>query len=162
MNNIGIKVKNRREELMMTQEELARLTGYKHKSSINKIEAGLRDIPRKNINRFAEALNISVEWLICDESTMSSDDADFIKSLPLLHPKQELPPELEAINILLKAAGKQIIKVDGNYFFDECGMLTAEEVNELLNSVVLSVKNAADALIARKTQEIIKVFISKK
>lgn len=158
MNNIGIKVKNRREELMMTQEELAKLTGYKHKSSINKIEAGLRDIPRKTLNRFAEALNVSVEWLICDESTMTSEDADFVKSLPPLHSKQELPPELEAVNVLLEAAGKQIIKVDDSYYFDECGMLTAEEVNELLNGIVLSVKNVADALVARKTQEVRNFF----
>ena len=158
MNNIGIKIKNRREELMMTQEELAKLTGYKHKSSINKIEAGLRDIPRKTLNSFAEALNVSVEWLLCDESAMISEDADFVKSLPHLHPKQELPPELEAVNILLEAAGKQIIKVDGSYYFDECGMLTTEEVNELLNSIVLSVKNATDVLVARKTQELRSFF----
>lgn len=38
---IGQRVKIRREELGMSQEELATKVGYKSKSSINKIELGL-------------------------------------------------------------------------------------------------------------------------
>ena len=67
---IGEKVKRRREELKISQEELAKIVGYKHKSSVNKIEVGERDIPRKYINSFAKALNVSVEWLLaCDDVT---------------------------------------------------------------------------------------------
>ncbi len=57
--NIGDYVKTRRTELDMTQDELAALVGYKHKTSINKIELGLSDVPRSRIPAFAEALRVS-------------------------------------------------------------------------------------------------------
>ncbi|MBR3238814.1 MAG: helix-turn-helix transcriptional regulator [Oscillospiraceae bacterium] len=57
--NIGDYVKTRRTELDMTQDELAALVGYKHKTSINKIELGLSDVPRSRIPAFASALRVS-------------------------------------------------------------------------------------------------------
>lgn len=57
--NIGDYVKTRRIELDMTQDELAALVGYKHKTSINKIELGLSDVPRSRIPAFASALRVS-------------------------------------------------------------------------------------------------------
>ena len=57
--NIGDYVKARRTELDMTQDELATLVGYKHKTSINKIELGLSDVPRSRIPAFAAALRVS-------------------------------------------------------------------------------------------------------
>ena len=41
---IGDKIKERRESLELTQEELAKRIGYKSKSTINKIEMGINDI----------------------------------------------------------------------------------------------------------------------
>mgnify|MGYP000299656556 CR=1 FL=1 len=46
MDNLGQKIKKRREELGLSQEDLAKILGYKHKSSINKIELGAADVPR--------------------------------------------------------------------------------------------------------------------
>ena len=57
MNHIGIRIKQRREELNMTQEELANKLGYKSKSTINKIEAGINDIVQSKVFSFAEALD---------------------------------------------------------------------------------------------------------
>ena len=51
-------IRKRREELGLTQDELARLTGYKSRSSINKIEQGENDLPRQKVELFAEALRI--------------------------------------------------------------------------------------------------------
>ena len=45
MSNIGNNIKARRTALKMTQEELAAKMGYKSKSTINKIELGINDIP---------------------------------------------------------------------------------------------------------------------
>ena len=53
---VGERVKSRRTELRMTQEELARKLGYKSKASINKIELGVQDLPQKKIAAFAKAL----------------------------------------------------------------------------------------------------------
>jgi repressor LexA len=55
--NIGENIRRRREALGLTQEELAVRLGYKSKSSINKIEMGINDLPQKKIVKFAQALN---------------------------------------------------------------------------------------------------------
>ena len=59
MNGLGDKIKQKREELGLSQEELARILGYKHKSSINKIELGLADVPRAKVPAFAKALGMT-------------------------------------------------------------------------------------------------------
>lgn len=54
--NIGEIIKERREELGMSQEELAIKLGYKSRSSINKIERDGRGLPQKKIKAIADAL----------------------------------------------------------------------------------------------------------
>lgn len=49
-------IKARRKAAKMTQEELARLTGYTDRSSIARIEKGEIDLPQSKIAQFAEAL----------------------------------------------------------------------------------------------------------
>lgn len=56
MSTVGDNILNRRKELGLTQEELAKRMGYKSKSTINKIEMGINDIPQGKIVKFAEAL----------------------------------------------------------------------------------------------------------
>lgn len=60
---LGKKVKQRRIELGLTQEELAKKMGYSSRVSINKIEMG-RPISQKIISRLATALNVSVPYLM--------------------------------------------------------------------------------------------------
>ncbi len=64
MLEIGKKIKQRREELGMTQEELAEKTGYKDRSSINKIEKGGNNLPQTKIVAFAQALNTTPSYLM--------------------------------------------------------------------------------------------------
>lgn len=61
---IGDKIKKRRLELGLTQEELAKKLGYKHKSSINKIELNQNDIRQSKVAAFAVALDTSVAYLM--------------------------------------------------------------------------------------------------
>lgn len=61
---IGEKIKNRRIELNMTQEELALKMGYKSKSTINKIELGINDIPLSKVEDFAKALSVTTSYLM--------------------------------------------------------------------------------------------------
>ena len=67
-------IRARREELGMSQEELARLTGYTSRSSIAKIEKGDVDLPLSKIKLFAEALDVSPSELMGD--TWESDILD--------------------------------------------------------------------------------------
>lgn len=56
MSTIGDNILRVRKRLGLTQEELAKRLGYKSKSTINKIELGINDIPQSKIVKFAEAL----------------------------------------------------------------------------------------------------------
>lgn len=64
MANIGQKIKERRIALGMTQEDLAFKMGYKSKSTINKIELGINDIPQSKIMQFASVLHTTVAYLM--------------------------------------------------------------------------------------------------
>ena len=61
---IGDMIKKRREELGMTQEELAEKLGYKSRSSINKIESGINDLPQSKIVEFAKVLKTTPSYLM--------------------------------------------------------------------------------------------------
>lgn len=60
---IGEKIKERRLALNMTQDQLAKMTGYKSRSSIQKIETS-RDSPMKKVRKFAKVLDLSVSYLM--------------------------------------------------------------------------------------------------
>lgn len=61
------RIRNRRKELGMTQDELAKLTGYNDRSSIAKIEAKKADLSQSKIIAFAEALKVSTSYLMDGE-----------------------------------------------------------------------------------------------
>lgn len=61
--NIGDKIRQRRIELDMTQDELAKKCGYKSRSSIQKIECS-RDLPLKKVQEFAKYLDLPVSYLM--------------------------------------------------------------------------------------------------
>ena len=72
MANIGKRIKERREELGLSQEELAQKLGYKNKSTIAKIEAGVNDIVLSKVVTFAKALETTLGYLMgWDESSES-------------------------------------------------------------------------------------------
>lgn len=74
MSNIGNLIKKRRIDLGMTQDELAEKTGYKTRSSINKIEKGCNDIPRNKIEIFARALNVPQSFFLNENTELPLSD----------------------------------------------------------------------------------------
>lgn len=66
------RIKNRRLELNMSQEELALKTGYKTKGAISRIENGNRDINQSQIELFAKALDVSPEYLLLGTNSRPS------------------------------------------------------------------------------------------
>ncbi len=64
MSVLSTRIRLRREELGMSQEELASRMGYRSKSSITKIEKGINDIPQNKLEDFAAALETSTAWLL--------------------------------------------------------------------------------------------------
>lgn len=64
MTTIYDRIKNLRENLELTQQELAERLGYKSRSTINKIESGQRDISSTQIIAFSKALNTTPAYLM--------------------------------------------------------------------------------------------------
>ncbi len=66
---MGKRIRKLRLEKEMSQEALAQICGYNSRSSINKIEAGLNDIPQSKIKAIADALSVSPAWLMIGDDT---------------------------------------------------------------------------------------------
>ena len=64
MSTVGENILRMRKRLGWTQEELATKMGYKSKSTINKIELGINDIPQSKIVKFAEVLGTTPAHLM--------------------------------------------------------------------------------------------------
>ena len=64
MSTVGNKILIMRKQLGWTQEELAKKMGYKSKSTINKIELGINDIPQSKIVKFANVLGTTPAYLM--------------------------------------------------------------------------------------------------
>lgn len=64
LTTIYDRIKNLRENLELTQQELAERLGYKSRSTINKIESGQRDISSTQIIAFSKALNTTPAYLM--------------------------------------------------------------------------------------------------
>lgn len=61
---IGDRIRYRREELEMSQDELARRLGYKSRSSINKIEKDASGLPQTKIVAIASALKTTPAYIM--------------------------------------------------------------------------------------------------
>lgn len=64
MSTVGENILILRKHLGWTQEELAKKMGYKSKSTINKIELGINDIPQSKIVKFAQVLGTTPAYLM--------------------------------------------------------------------------------------------------
>ena len=81
---------SRRKALQLTQEELAIKMGYKSKSTINKIELGINDIPQSKIVKFAEILETTVAYLMDWEEDEKNKPADNDELKKVSNAKKEL------------------------------------------------------------------------
>ncbi len=73
MSTVGENIFRMRKQLNWTQEELALKMGYKSKSTINKIEMGINDIPQSKIVQFAEVLGTTPAHLMGWEEDIKND-----------------------------------------------------------------------------------------
>lgn len=61
---IGERIKECREKLGLSQEEVALKMGYSSRSTINKIEKGLSDVTQSKVIEFAKVLQTTPEYLM--------------------------------------------------------------------------------------------------
>lgn len=70
---LGEKVKLKREELNLSQEELAEKMNYKSKTSIHKIEVGITDLPLSKVKELAAVLKTTPAYLMGWEDKKQED-----------------------------------------------------------------------------------------
>ena len=102
MKTVGDRIREKREELGMTQEELSKKLGYKSRSSVNKME-NARELPLKKVKMMADVLGCSPSYLMgWDEevniqSTISKSNVDLFSGVGGL--KKGLSPNIVCIQL---------------------------------------------------------------
>ena len=81
-NKTGERVRELREKLQLSQDQLGQMLGYTGKAAISKIETGVNGIPSDKINDFACTLHTSSSYLLCE--TDRNEDVWHGASLPNL------------------------------------------------------------------------------
>ena len=74
---IGKRIKKRREELQLSQDELAKKVGYTSRSTINKIEKEINDITQSKIVAFADALDTTPAYLMGWDNDLEKKAEEF-------------------------------------------------------------------------------------
>ena len=94
MSTVGDNISWMRRQLGWTQEELALKMGYKSKSTINKIELGINDIPQSKIARFAEVLGTTPARLMgWEEENLPTEETITDGEKVLLELFRQVPEE---------------------------------------------------------------------
>ena len=113
---IGERIRRRREELELSQDELAKRLGYKSRSSINKIEKDASGLPQTKIAAIANALQTTPAYIMgWDEVQKKNDiqtdivvrmrtDDVFAASVAKLHQltPEQLASVTQIVDVLLK------------------------------------------------------------
>lgn len=112
--SIHDRIRERRIELGLSQDQLAAKMGYKSRSSINKIESGQADIARNKLEQLAEALLTTPAYLMGWEDPKSKTDPDF---QPVSN-KSEAPMNTAANNIGIRKSNSplQFVVADNSFF----------------------------------------------
>ena len=95
--SIGSNILYRRKSLGLTQEELAKKMGYKSKSTINKIELGINDIPQSKIAKFAEVLDTTPTQLMGWDEIPTSRETLNDGEKKLLNAFRQVPHDMQNI-----------------------------------------------------------------
>lgn len=78
---IGLRIKNRRMELGMSQMELAKKLGYSSRSMISFIESGQRALDINQIGPLTKALDCTVSDIVDGEADTRQEIIDILDSL---------------------------------------------------------------------------------
>jgi repressor LexA len=86
LSTIGSRIRNRREELGLSQDELGKRLGYKSRSSINKIELDQRNLTQSKIKAIAEALETTPAYIMGWDEPDQKLDKENLKFFDNLFP----------------------------------------------------------------------------
>lgn len=125
METIYERIRRLRQEHNMSQDELAKKTGYTSRSTINKIEAGKIDISRAKIKVFADALNVTPAYLMGWEE--DSEPVSYYTDPEVAELAEELRtnPELK----VLFSTSRNLTKEQMQEAYDYIKYLKSKETN---------------------------------
>jgi len=112
------RIRARREELNLSQDELAKLLGYKSRSTIAKIESGENDLSQTKIEAFAKALQTTTSYLMGWDSPVSENIESNNRNLTL-SPKEERDISNDVEKMLSDLANDKEIAFQGEPMDDE-------------------------------------------
>ena len=98
------RIRYRREELDMSQEELAHKIGYKDRTAVSKMEAGQRQIKQSMIVKLASALDTTPAYLM----GWDNEDDDATLAARLLY-------RYRALDDLDQELARRILKCDETF-----------------------------------------------
>ena len=132
MPEIGKRIRSRREQLGMTQEELASRLGYKSKTTIAKIENGTNDIVQSKVTEFAKVLDTTPAYLM----GWTQLDGNVVN---------EREPELTArdekdIAKILEQTKEQLLSQEGLMFDGDPA--SPEAINSILDAMQIGMEMA--------------------
>ena len=81
---IGNNIRRARELKGLTQDELAKRMGYKSRSTIARIENGDNDVSQSKLKKFAEILDVSIDFLLDDGKDKASASCPKGVQIPVL------------------------------------------------------------------------------
>lgn len=97
---IGERIRKRREELGMSQDELAKKCGYASRVSISKIESDSRGLPTDKIKLIAKALRVDpaylMGWIDEEGNEIQDESVAAAEALQQLADRPELRALLDA------------------------------------------------------------------
>lgn len=158
MNTADI-IKKRREELGLSQEELAAKLGYKSRSSINKIELGLSDIPFSKIPLFAKALELEPEILMGWGKEKVNVELEEVLKSHNKYPKTELKGDF-TITENIEGEYIRILSVFNDRTADEriYDLKTNKYNEKKINKIIISFNIDNEDYTAEDTNKFIKLF----
>ncbi len=132
---IGQRIKVRREELNMSQEELAKRIGYKSRSSINKIELDLYSLQQSKIKAIADALDTTPSYIMgWDEEASRNEWASKFRDSVMQILNNADPADLEAAGISVQEIEEELSGSDSISLVTACAI--ADELGESLDSLL--------------------------
>ena len=117
---IGQRIRLKREELGMSQEELALRIGYKSKSSINKIELDVQNLRQTKIKAIADALGVTANYILgigedpapAPAPSITADESDLLTDYRKLNEAGKNLARIQVEN--LTKIDDYIVKGDGS------------------------------------------------
>lgn len=150
MNKTAERLKESIKKSGISQRELETITGIPH-SAIQRYASGSTErIPSGRLLILASALNVSFSYLSGSDYEMAPEDAELIKSLGHIYPKEDLPDDVAALDVLFRELGWELFCANGEYYLGEIGLLSDADVKRLKTAAVSALKVTYDMMVKER------------